>query len=77
MIYSYYIYDSIGNRTWYQYVDNMHREDGPAIENKTNGIRYWVKNNKLHRNRMPAVIWGSGYIEYHENGVFIKSERLG
>lgn len=70
MTYSYYVYDLNGDRNWYSYAGNMHREDGPAYESEIDGVQSWMLHNQLHRYRMPAVIWRDGYVEYHEHGVF-------
>jgi hypothetical protein len=60
--------DEDGNKRWYK-DDNLHREDGPAIEGKY-GSKYWCIEGKLHREDGPAVEykkgnkrWSSWYIE--------------
>ena len=39
--------------------DNLHREDGPAIE-WASGSKYWYLNGKRHREDGPAVELASG-----------------
>ena len=52
------IIDKWGTKRWYLDVKNkiLHREGGPAIENK-DGAKCWYINNMLHREDGPAVTW--------------------
>lgn len=45
----------------------LHREDGPAVEN-TDGTTYWYFNNKYHRTNGPA---DCGAIIDIEHGTFM------
>ena len=47
-----------GDKCWYK-EGQLHREDGPAIED-VNGIKYWYKEGKLHRLNGPAIEFASG-----------------
>jgi hypothetical protein len=42
-----------GHKAWYL-DDNLHREDGPAVE-LANGGKCWYLNGELHREDGPAV----------------------
>ena len=55
-----------GTKSWYLN-DQLHREDGPAIEN-ADGTKYWYLNNKLHREDEPAVEWSNGTRMWYQNG---------
>ncbi|MFA5024235.1 MAG: hypothetical protein WC523_04725 [Patescibacteria group bacterium] len=51
------------------YVHNqLHREDGPAIE-WAGGSKDWWINDKRHREDGPALEWADGYKEWWINGV--------
>jgi hypothetical protein len=47
-----------GGKSWWLN-GNLHREDGPAIEN-SNGDKSWYLNGKLHREDGPAVERSNG-----------------
>ena len=54
--------DILGRRIWTResqfynrYSRFYHREDGPAIEDLSNGDRYWYLYGKLHRTDGPAI----------------------
>jgi hypothetical protein len=57
---------------WYNSKDQLHREDGPAVE-WVDGTKYWYINGKLHREDGPAIECADGYKEsklqlwYHNN----------
>ena len=56
------------NRTeWYNLDDELHRENGPAVE-WTNGDKEWYLNGKLHREDGPAVEEANGDKEWWLNG---------
>ena len=51
------VYD---NRTnWYNSKDQLHREDGPAIECH-NGDKHWYQNGQQHREDGPAIEYPNG-----------------
>jgi hypothetical protein len=47
--------------------DQLHREDGPAVE-RSNGDKYWYLNGKRHRVGGPAIIEAHGNVEWWVNG---------
>ena len=51
------VYDD--RREYYNDRDELHREDGPAIE-CSNGNKYWYINGKQHREDGPAKEWDGG-----------------
>ena len=57
---------SDGIKQWYLN-DQLHREDGPAIE-YANGIKYWFLNDQLHREDGPAIEWADGDKSWFLNG---------
>ena len=58
------VYD-IGNKYWYLN-DNLHREDGPAIE-FADGSKAWYLNGELHREDGPAFEYADGYKSWYLN----------
>ena len=50
---NYYI-NNLGDECW-TLLDSLHRDDGPALINKKNGIRKWYILGKQHRIDGPAV----------------------
>ena len=59
------VYDN-GDKHWYLN-GNLHREDGPAIEN-SNGDKHWYLNGELHREDGPAVEYADGDKHWYLNG---------
>jgi len=55
-----------GSKTWYLN-DELHREDGPAIEN-ANGDKRWYLNGQLHREDGPSCEWANGDKSWLLNG---------
>ena len=55
-----------GTNFWYLN-DELHREDGPAIE-WTGGDKFWYHNGKLHRVDGPAQEWANGNKFWYLNG---------
>jgi hypothetical protein len=47
--------------------DQLHREDGPAIE-RANGDKMWFLDGRLHRTDGPAVEWADGDKRWYLNG---------
>jgi len=47
-----------GTKFWFLN-DQLHREDGPAIE-YNNGTKFWYLNGKQHREDGPAIEWSNG-----------------
>jgi 3-methyladenine DNA glycosylase Mpg len=47
--------DEAGTKYWINENDELHREDGPAVE-YMDGSKYWCINGKCHREDGPAAI---------------------
>ena len=62
--------DSFGHKYWYNEAGRFHRDnDLPAIE-RTDGSKYWYKNNKIHRdNNLPAIEHANGDKAWYLNNV--------
>lgn len=57
-----------GQISYYNEHNDLHREDGPAIE-YTNGDKEWYLNGKLHREDGPArLIRNETHQEWYKNG---------
>lgn len=54
------------NTIWY-YNDEVHRDDGPAVE-YANGDKHYYQHGKLHRADGPAVIYADEE-QYYINGI--------
>ena len=54
-----------GSKFWYLN-DELHREDGPAVE-YANGSKAWFLKNKSHREDGPAVEYANGYKAWYLN----------
>ena len=59
--------DPFGNTYYYNEQNELHREDGPAVE-EADGTKYWYVNGKCHRLDGPAVEWADGSKEWWVNG---------
>ena len=57
-----------GTRRYYNHANQLHREDGPAIE-YSDGAKCWYRNGKLHREDGPAVIYQNGTRKWLLNGM--------
>lgn len=57
-----------GNIYWYNEKDQLHREDGPAIE-FSNGDKYWFRNGLCHREDGPAVECSNGTERWYLNDI--------
>ena len=55
-----------GDRFWYLN-DELHREDGPAVE-LNNGNKEWWLNGERHREDGPACEWNTGNKYWFLNG---------
>ena len=51
--------DEYGTKCWYNAQDQLHNEDGPAIEWAT-GNKSWYHNGKRHREDGPAIEYANG-----------------
>jgi hypothetical protein len=59
--------DEIGTIRWYNKDNQLHREDGLAIE-YADGGKYWYLNGKSHREDGPAVERANGEKHWYING---------
>ena len=59
--------DTRGTRWYYNSDNQLHRENGPAIE-YANGEKWWFQNGQLHRTDGPAIEWANGTGEWWING---------
>jgi hypothetical protein len=57
---------SNGDKYWYLN-DELHREDGPAIED-SDGDKSWYLNGKRHREDGPAIEHSNGDKSWYLNG---------
>ena len=55
--------------------DELHREDGPAIE-KVDGYKAWYKNDELHREDGPAIEYANGSKEWYIHGERLTEEQF-
>ena len=60
--------DHWGTRKYYNTAGQLHRENGPAVENP-NGDKFWYQNNYIHRTDGPAIEWRDGGRLWYQNGV--------
>jgi len=56
-----------GDIEYFNKRDELHNEDGPAIED-VNGDKLWYQNGLLHREDGPAVEDADGDKEWYQNG---------
>ena len=59
--------DPSGNTYYYNEQNELHREDGPAME-WANGTKQWYVNGKCHREDGPAMEWANGSKYWYVNG---------
>ena len=60
--------DDVGNIRWYKWDTNqLHREDGPAVE-WVDGGKEWYLNGKSHRENGPAIKYVNGSKYWYLNG---------
>ena len=62
-----------GSIFWYNEKNQLHREDGPAIE-YSHGEKVWYRNGKLHREDGPAIENINGYKSWYQNGKFHRED---
>jgi uncharacterized protein YgiM (DUF1202 family) len=63
-----------GRKYWYLN-DELHREDGPAVEN-ADGDKCWYLNNKLHREDGPAIERSNGEKYWYLNDEHLTEEEF-
>ena len=59
--------DNYGIKCWYNEQDQLHNEDGPAVEYKL-GTKHWYINGKRHREDGPAIECADGIKAWYING---------
>ena len=59
--------DRAGTRRYYDATEQLHRENGPAVE-YVNGNKEWWQNDQLHRTDGPAVEWTDGVKFWYQHG---------
>ena len=59
-----------GTTRWYNLQDQLHREDGPAIE-WSDGSKEWYLKGQRHREDGPAIEWSDG-----SKWWYLKGQRL-
>jgi len=59
--------DDYGTICWYNEKNQLHREDGPAVE-FADGSKEWFINSKRHREDGPAVEFADGYKAWYIDG---------
>ena len=59
--------NSYGDIRYYNDLNQLHREDGPAIE-YASGSKYWYLNGQYHREDGPAVEHADGTKAWYHNG---------
>lgn len=67
--------DEYGTIEWYNEKDELHREDGPAVE-RDNGVKSWYKNDKRHREDGPAIEYSNGNKVWYINGEKLTEEEF-
>ena len=60
--------DCHGSRFYYNSADQLHRENGPAVE-YAGGTKEWCQNSQRHRIDGPAIEFASGHKHWYINGV--------
>ncbi len=65
-----------GDVYYYNEQNQLHREDGPAVE-CANGNKYWYQNDKCHRKNGPALEWANGDKVWYYNDELIGESDKG
>ena len=63
------VVDDNGDISWFNESNQLHREEGPAVE-YSDGEKRWYRNDKLHREDGPAVEMPDGTKEWYLNEYF-------
>ena len=66
--------DQHGTRRYFNSNNQLHRENGPAIE-YADGAQCWCRNNMLHREDGPAVMLASGRMCWYLYGEELTKSR--
>jgi len=51
--------DRNGTKRWFNQKDQLHREDGPAVE-YADGTKRWFQQGKFHRDDGPSIEYNNG-----------------
>jgi len=62
-----------GDRFWYNEQNQLHKEDGPAME-LMNGDKEWFMNGKHHREGGPAIEYANGGKMWLKNGRYHRED---
>ena len=65
--------DSYGDIYYYNDLNQLHREDGPAIED-ADGSKWWYRNGQLHREDGPAVEYADGKKCWYRNDQYHRED---
>ena len=65
--------DKYGNKHWKNNKGELHRTDGPAVEN-SNGSKAWFQNGKFHRTDGPAIESSFGSKAWYQDGKFHRTD---
>ena len=60
---------------WFNEENQLHREDGPAVEWST-AVKYWFKEDKRHREDGPAIECANGYKAWYLNDVEVTEDEV-
>ena len=63
--------DSYGNKYWFNFINQLHRENGPAFIHQ-NGYKEWKIKGRLHRIDGPSRIWIKNNKEWYIDNIFIR-----
>jgi hypothetical protein len=66
--------DEYGNKVWRNEKGELHREDGPAIE-ELKGYKAWYQNGKRHRIDGPAIEYSDGDKSWYIEGMKYTEEE--
>ena len=67
--------DGLGNRFYYNNADQLHRENGPAIE-YARGTKVWYQNGHCHRTDGPAIMWPDGRKWWYLNDMLLSEDEF-
>ena len=67
--------DRVGTVRYRNSDDQLHREDGPAVE-RPNGTRFWYRKGELHREDGPAYELPEGTRFWYRNGERLSEEEF-
>ena len=60
---------------WYNKSNQLHRDEGPAIEYARGGKEYFI-NGERHREDGPAIEWANGSKYYYINGKLLTEQEF-